>query len=261
MLPKLLTTLTTLTLTTLFALSAQDIAQKAHDRDEGDNSIANMKMALIDKNNNTRIREIKVFSKKRGADELKLMFFLSPADVKDSAFLTYDYDESNRDDDQWLYLPELQKVKRIASSDKSSSFMGSDFTYSDMTSRNVEDYEYTIMKEPVVKGHKTWQMLVTPKSEKTIQESGYTKSVYFIRQDNFVVIQALHYVKEGNRLKYMMVNNLERIDGIWTPLEIQMVTKQGKQTLHKTVLQFSDYKYNQELSESLFTTRTLQKGL
>lgn len=260
MLLKLIT-LTTLSLTTLFALSAQDIAQKAHDRDDGDNSVANMKMILIDKSNNTRTRELKVFTKDKGDDEMKLMFFLSPADVKNSAFLTYDYEDSDKDDDQWLYLPELQKVKRIASSDKSSSFMGSDFTYSDMTSRNVEDYEYVIMKEPEIKGHKTWQMQVTPKSQKTIDETGYTKSIYFIRQDNFVIIQALHFVKDGDKLKYMMVNELEEIDGVWTPLEIQMVTKKGRQTLHKTVLRFSDYKYNQELEESLFSTRTLQTGL
>jgi len=254
-------TLTALTLTTLFALTAQGIAQKAHDRDEGDNSIANMKMTLIDKNNNARARELKIFTKEKGEDKLKLIFFLSPADVKNTAFLTYDYEDSSRDDDQWLYLPELQKVKRIASSDKSSSFMGSDFSYADMTSRNIEDYEYAIMKEPIVKGHKAWQMLVTPKSEKTIEETGYTKSIYFIRQDNFVVVQALHYLKEGEKLKYMMVNELELIDGVWTPLEIQMVSKKGKQTLHKTVLRFSDYKYNQVLDESLFSTRTLQKGL
>ena len=260
MLLKLLT-LTTLSFATLFALSAQDIAQKAHDREDGDNSVANMKMILIDKNENARVRELKVFTKGKGDTELKLMFFLSPADVRNTAFLTYDYKDSNRDDDQWLYLPELQKVKRIASSDKSGSFMGSDFTYADMTSRNVEDYEYKIMQEPEVKGYKTWQMEVIPKSQKTIEETGYTKSIYFIRQDNFVVVQALHYVRSGNRLKYMMVNKLELIDGIWTPLEIQMVSKQGRQTLHKTILQFSDYKYDQELEESLFTTRTLQKGL
>lgn len=252
---------TTLTLTSLFALTGQEIAQKAHDRDDGDNATAKMKMILMDKNENQRIRELKTFTKDKGEDKLKLMFFLSPADVKNTAFLTYDYEDSNKDDDQWLYLPELQKVKRIASSDKSSSFMGSDFTYSDMTSRNVEDYTYKIMKEPVVKGHKTWQMLVTPKSQKVIDETGYTKSIVFIRQDNFVVIQALNYVKAGKKLKYMMVNRLELIDGIWTVLEMQMVTKKGKKTLHKTVLDFSDYKYNQELDESLFTTRTLKRGL
>jgi len=260
MLRKLLLLLP-LTLTTLFAITGQEIAQKVHDRDDGDNSSSLLKMTLLDKNDNARVRELKTFGKDRGKDRLKLMFFLSPSDVKDTAFLTYDYDNSDKDDDQWLYLPELQKVKRIASSEKSASFMGSDFSYSDMTTNNVEDYTYKIMKEPTVRGNKTWQLLVTPKTQKTIDETGYTKSIIFVRQDNFVVIQALHYVADGKKLKYMMVNSLEQIDGIWTALEVQMVTKKGKKTLHKTLLNFSNVKYNQNLDESYFTTRTLKKGL
>jgi len=253
--------LSTLTITSLLAITGQEVAQKVHDRDEGDNVTSKMKMILIDKNKNKRVRDLKVFTKEKGEDTLKLMFFLTPADVKNTAFLTYDYEDSDRDDDQWLYLPELQKVKRIASSDKSSSFMGSDFTYSDMTSRNVEDYTYKIMKEPTIKGHKTWQMLVTPKSEKTIAETGYTKSIIFVRQDNFVIIQALNYIKAGKKLKYMMVKDLELINGIWTVKEMQMITKKGKKMLHKSVFKFSDIKYNQDLDEALFTTRTLERGL
>lgn len=250
-----------LTLSSLFAITGQEIAQKVHDRDEGDNSTSKMKMILIDKNGKKRIRDLKTFTKEKGDDTLKLMFFLTPADVKNTSFLTYDYEDSSKDDDQWLYLPELQKVKRIASSDKSSSFMGSDFTYSDMTSRNVEDYSYEIMKEPTVKGHKTWQMKVTPKSEEIVDETGYTESIVFIRQDNFVVVQSLNRIKAGKKLKYMMVKGLEKIDGVWTTTEIQMTTKKGKKTLHKTILKFSDVKYNQDLEESLFTTRTLERGL
>jgi len=253
--------ITSLTLSSLFAITAQEIAQKVHDRDDGDNSISNMKMILIDKSGKKRIRDLKTFIKDKGEDTLKLMFFLTPADVKNTAFLTYDYEDSSKDDDQWLYLPALQKVKRIASSDKSSSFMGSDFTYSDMTSRNVEDYNYKIMKETKVGGHKVWQMLVTPKSEKTVEETGYTKSIVFVRQDNFVIIQALNYIKAGKKLKYMQVKGLQKIDGIWTATEMQMVTKKGKKMLHKTIFKFSDIKYNQGLEESLFTTRTLERGL
>jgi len=250
-----------LTITSLFSITAQEIAQKVSDRDEGDNITSNMKMILIDKNKNQRIRDLQVYTKERGTDTLKLMFFLTPADVKNTAFLTYDYEDSDRDDDQWLYLPELQKVKRIASSDKSSSFMGSDFTYSDMTSRNVSDYTYKIMKEPTVRGHKTWQLLVTPKTDKTIAETGYTKSIMFVRQDNFVPIQALNYIKQGKKLKYMIVNDLKLVDGVWTVMEMQMTTKKGKKTLHKSVFKFSNVKYNQDLDESLFTTRTLERGL
>ncbi|MCW9026045.1 MAG: outer membrane lipoprotein-sorting protein [Thiovulaceae bacterium] len=260
MILKILLTLSLL-LSSAFAITGLEIAQKVHDREDGDNSTANMRMVLINKSGQKRERELKTFTKDKGEDELKMMFFLSPADVENTAFLTYDYDDSDKDDDQWLYLPELKKVKRIASSDKSSSFMGSDFTYSDMTNRNVEDYTYKVMKETNVDGHKVWQMLVTPKSKKTIDETGYTKSIVFVRQDNFVIIQALHYVKAGKKLKYMKVLGLEKVEGVWTVTKMQMVTKKGRKTLHKTLFEFRDIKYNQDLEESFFETRTLKKGL
>lgn len=252
---------TSLLLSSAFAISGVEIAQKVHDVDDGDNSTSDMRMILVDKAGQQRVRELKRFAKDKGEDELKLMFFLSPADVENTAFLTYDYDDSDKDDDQWLYLPELKKVKRIASSDKSSSFMGSDYTYSDMTNKNVEDYRYKIMKETKVDGHKVWQMLVVPKSKKTIDETGYTKSIMFVRQDNFIVVQALHYVKEGKKLKYLKVLGLEEIEGIWTITKMQMITKKGRKTLHKTLLEFENIKYNQDLDESFFSTRTLKKGI
>ena len=117
----------------LAEMSAREIMQAVEDREDGDNRVADMSMVLIDKNGDTRTRAIRSFDKDKGEDNQRIMFFLSPADVKDTAFLTYDYDEYEKDDDQWLYLPALRKSKRIASSDKSGSFMGSDFSYSDMT--------------------------------------------------------------------------------------------------------------------------------
>lgn len=245
----------------LAEMSAREIMQAVEDREDGDNKASDMKMVLIDKNGDTRTREIRSFDKDKGEDNQRIMFFLSPADVKDTAFLTYDYDAYEKDDDQWLYLPALRKSKRIASSDKSGSFMGSDFSYSDMTRKNLDAYDFTIMKEGEVRGHKVWQIQSVPKSDEEIKETGYTKSIAFVRQDNFVVVRALHWVKEGDRLKYLDVTKLEQIDGVWTILEMNMTTKKGKTTLHKTELSFSNVKYNQPLDEQMFTLRRLEKGL
>ena len=242
-------------------MSAREIMQAVDDREDGDNKSSDMKMVLIDKNGDKRIREIRSFDKDKGEDNQRIMFFLTPADVKDTAFLTYDYDAYEKDDDQWLYLPALRKSKRIASSDKSGSFMGSDFSYSDMTRKNLDAYDFKIMKQGEVRGHKVWQIESVPKSKEEIEETGYTKSVLFVRQDNFVVIRALHWVKEGKRLKYLDVTQLEEIDGVWTILEMNMTTKKGKSTLHKTQLSFSNVKYNQGLEEQMFSLRRLEKGL
>lgn len=243
------------------AMSAREIMQAVDDRDDGDNRVSDMKMVLIDKNADTRVRTIRSYEKDKGEDKQRIMFFLSPADVKDTAFLTYDYDAYDKDDDQWLYLPALRKTKRIASSDKSGSFMGSDFNYSDMTRKNLDAYDFNILKEDEVRGAKVWLIEALPRSREEIEESGYTKSVAFVRQDNFVVVRAVHWTNEGNKLKYLDVSRLEQIDGVWTVLEMSMTTKKGNTTLHKTELSFDNVQYNQELSEQMFTIRRLEKGL
>ena len=88
-----------------------------------------------------------------------------------------------------------------------------------------------------------------------------TKSIFFVRKDNDVVIRAKSWVKKGRRNKYMDVKKLEKIDGIWTPTEIHMTTKKGNATLHKTILRSSNVRYNQELADDEFTVRRLEKGL
>ena len=243
---------------------ARAIMEKVDARDDGDNQVSDMEMILIDKRGKERIRKIHTFSKDKGEDTLKLMFFLHPADVKDTAFLTFDYDDPDKDDDQWLYLPALRKTKRIASTDKSGSFMGSDLTYSDMTSRNLEDYDYAFYekaKEKDVRSVKTWVIWSIPRSKDIIEETGYEKSLLFVRQDNFVVIRALHWVRDGGYKKYIDVKKLDRIDGIWVATEMHITKKKGNNTAHKTILKIGNVKFNQNLEFDVFSTRRMEKGL
>jgi hypothetical protein len=240
---------------------ARAIMEKVDARDEGDNQTMDMEMILIDKKDNKRVRRLRSFGKDKGEDTLRLMFFRHPADVKDTAFLTYDYDNPDRDDEQWLYLPELGKPKRIASNDKSGSFMGSDLNYSDMTSRNLDDYDFTFKKEMVVKGVNAWLIEAIPRTKKVIRETGYKKSLLIVRQDNFYIIRAVNWVKDGGYLKYTDVRKLDRIDGIWVGTEIHVTTKKGKRLVHKTILKLNGVKFNQGLDDDLFTVRRMQKGL
>ena len=244
-----------------FALSGREIMEKVNARDVGDSSSGEMEMILIDKKGKKRIRKLKTFGGKKGKDSLSLMFFISPADVKNTGFLTYDYKKSGKDDDQWLYLPALRKTKRIAAGDKSGSFMGSDLNYSDMTTPDLDLYDYTLMKETDVRGEKVWQIKAVPKSKDEAEKSGYSKSVIFIRQDNYVMIRAVRWVHKKRRNKYIDVKKLENIDGIWVSTETHVTTKTGKKTLHKTILKEKNIRFNQdEVNEDLFTIRRLEKG-
>ena len=241
--------------------NARAIMEKVDARDDGDNQTAAMEMILIDKRGNQRVRKIATFSKDKGPDTYRLMFFRHPADVKDTAFLTWDYDDPDRDDDQWLYLPALRKTKRIASIDKSGSFMGSDLNYADMTDRNLEDYNFSLKKEMEVKGVKAWLIESIPRSKKVIRETGYTKSLLIVRQDNYFVIRAIHWVKDGGYLKYIDVKKLVEIDGIWVAAEMYISKKKGKQLAHKTILKLDQVKFNQDLDFDMFTVRRMEKGL
>lgn len=243
------------------AQDARSIMEQVDARDDGDNQTADLQMTLIDQNDNERKRTIKLFSKDKGRDTWRMQFFLAPADVKDTGFLTYDYYGGDQDDDQWLYLPDLRKTKRIASSDKSSSFMGSDFSYADMTRRVLDEWDYKLLKEDLVDGQKVWLIETLPVTKAVEDRYGYKKSIVYVRQDNFMVIRAIHVLKSGNKVKYMEVKKIDQIDGIWVAVETWMKTTRNKRTLHRTILTMDDIKYNQDLDESIFSVRQLEKGL
>ncbi len=243
-------------------LDVREIMQRVIDRDTGDKSVMDMEMQLIDKNNKVRTREIRTFGMDQGEDDWSVMFFLSPADTKNTGFLTYDYDDDTKDDDQWLYLPALGKEKRIASSDKSSSFMGSDLTNADFTKRKTKNYDYELLGEEKVGEHPVWKIKSTPRTEKEIEETGVVESISWIRKDNYMSIQSVQRLKKKGRTKYFKAVEIEEVDGIWVAKELRVFTKKGKVKSHSTILKFKDIKFNQDsVTEDLFTVRRLKKGL
>lgn len=241
-------------------LTALQIMQAVEDRDDGDRVTQKMEMILIDRRENQRRRTLSTFRKDVGEDTYSILFFLKPADVKDTAFLTWDYDAYDKDDDQWLFLPALRKTKRIASGDKSGSFMGSDFSYADMSSRPLSHYQFNIMKETLVKQQPVWQIEVLP-NEEEIKRTGYKRSILFVRKDNFVVVRAVHWQDKGDITKYLEVKELRQIDGIWVATEIHMTSRKGKEVRHRTILFNRDTRFNQPMRDAWFTMRQLEKGI
>ena len=242
-------------------ITGRQIMEWVDERDDGDKSTQDMQMILIDKGGGQRKRKIHSLRMDDGEDTRSIMFFVEPADVKDTGFLTYDFDDIDRDDDQWLFLPALKKTKRIASGDKSGSFMGSDFSYADMTDRNLDNYDYKLLQETEINGVPVWVVEAIPNTKKEIDETGYTRQVAFVRKDNHVTVRSKSWLKKGGRNKYFDVKKLELIDGIWTATEMHMTTKKGKKTLHKTILISDNVKYGQDMNEDTFSVRRLEKGL
>lgn len=240
---------------------AREIMQKVEDRDEGDNRTSRMVMVLTDKNGAIRKKYFINYMKDDGKDTKLIMFIEKPPNIRNTGFLTFDYDDPNKDDDQWLYLPAIGKAKRIASNDKDGSFMGSDLNYSDMTQRNLSDYTFKLLKEISLKGQDVWLIESIPVSEKVINETGYKKSILAIRKDNYIVTRIKAWTGDGGYVKIMDFDKIEQIDGIWIAQEIKIVKRQGKSVKHKTAMFINEVKFNQNLSDDLFTTRRLIKGL
>ena len=105
------------------------------------------------------------------------------------------------------------------------------------------------------------QLLTLAMAKKVIKETGYTKSLLWVRQDNFFVIRAINWVKDGGYLKYMDFRKLEVVDGIWVGTHVVVTTKKGKKTVHKTILNWNNVKFNQKLDYGMFTVRRMEKGL
>jgi hypothetical protein len=240
--------------------SGREIMERVDARDDGDRSVQDLAMLLIDQNGGTRTRRLRLWRRDAGKDIQTILFFLAPADVKDTGFLTYDFADPDRDDDQWLYLPALKKSKRIATADKSGSFVGSDFSYADLTKRPLERYDYQLLQAGEQGGVPVWLVEAVPNHRAEIDETGYTKIRYTVRQDNAVVVGAVFTLRRGGREKHYTVTKLEQIDGIWVPTSMQMATTKGDVRLHETRLDLSHVRFGQPMDDARFSVRQLEKG-
>lgn len=250
----------------LYALSAQEIMQKAEDRNDGETAIADTVMILVDRKNNQRVRQMKRFDKDFGGDSRSIIFFKSPADVRNTSFLSFDWNDDAKEDDSWLYLPALKKVKRIASKDKSGAFMGSDFTYADIAGLNIDDWEYQFDKNPVqlVESKEVWVIIGKPakkKLAKVIKETGYLKAKVWVRKDNFMVVKGKFWEKKGKKIKYLTVNEIRKVEGIWTSFEVRMITTRRGKMEHGTIIKTNLIKYNIPLESNMFTTQRMERGI
>ena len=245
----------------VFALTGYEIMQKVDQRKVGDYSKSNSTMILIDEDGNQRERKLVTFSSKKDGIRKSLMFFDSPADMKGTGFLSYNYDDPTKDTDQWLYLPALSKVKRIASGDRGGSFLGSDFNYSDLTGFELEDYDFNVVEEEKVEKYETYKIDALPKSEPITQKYGYRKATLWVVKDIWIMIKAQNYLLKEGETKRMIGKDLKQIDGVWTLQSTKMTTYQGKKAHHSTIMLANDTQYNVSINDDIFTERQLSKGL
>lgn len=246
----LLTTL--LTATSLMALTNMEIAQKADQVTDGfESSIAQTQMVLINASGQKSVRELEMKTLEGENGDKTISTFLTPADVKGTKTLTHEH--ADRDDDQWLYLPALKRVKRIASSNKSGSFMGSEFSYEDIGNQNYNKFTYEGEVEEVeLNGVKCYKGVRIPKDA----NSGYTKQISWVAKDTFLLQQVEYYDRKSELLKTATFSDYKQIDGVWRVGQIEMKNHQNDKS---TLLIWKEDKIKVGLTAKEFNKRVLKQ--
>jgi hypothetical protein len=240
-------------------LSAKQIVDRSFQATKLAGSEMLSTMTIIDKRGRERVRKIATVSKlyDGGETEKRLIRFLSPADVRGTGFLTFDYE--NKDDDMWLFMPALRKTRRIVSTEKAKNFMGSEFTYADMTPPILDDFSYEILGEEEVAGISCWKIAMIPVDDDIADENGFSKRISFIAKQDSVIRKAIYYDLDGELQKELAVEGVKEIDTQnhkYRPTRMVMVNKQNGR---KSVLNVDEIQFSPEVKDEFFTTRYLER--
>lgn len=222
-------------------------------------SEAQSTMTIIDNKGRERVRKIAQVTKlyDHGDTEKKLIRFLSPADVKGTGLLTFDYKIG--DDDIWLFMPALRKTRRIVSSEKAKSFMGSEFSYADMTPPNTDDFQFKILGETEINSLLCWEMEMIPNDEDIADENGFSKRISYIAKKDFAVRKAVYYDLDGTLLKELTVKEVKLSypeQQKYRPMEMIMVNSQNNR---QSILKIDQIEFNPDVKDEYFTTRYLER--
>ena len=250
-------------------LSADEIARRIQDRDTGRDGRSAMRMRLYDRRGRARERALTMLTLRgRGpgntaagapeGDRLLIRFTL-PNDIRGTSFLVWEHPDA--DDERFLYLPSLGRVRRIAGSETQESFVGSDFTYEDIGGREFDEYTYTLVDEnaswtaPSGGGPRpAWRL----ESKRKDASAEFPRVVSLVVKDSFMVVAADIYNRRNEKQKTYTVRRLEQVQGIWTALDAEMSNALEKT---RTELVVEKSEYNVGLKEADFSRRELERGI
>jgi outer membrane lipoprotein-sorting protein len=231
-----------------------EIFLEVDNRDKGfENFTCDGRMVLKNKHGQESIRSFhfKVLEVEGDGDK-SLTVFNNPKDVKGTAFLSYSYKIG--DDDQWLYLPALQRVKRISSRNKSGSFMGSEFSYEDIASQEVEKFTHKWLRDETYKGKECFVVERRPVDK----YSGYLRQVNWVDKQEYLIQKIEFYDRKNYHLKTLVVEGYDLfLEKFWRP-NVEHMTNHlnGKSTL----ISWSGRKFRQGITENDFSQNSLRRA-
>jgi outer membrane lipoprotein-sorting protein len=256
-------TLLTLVLATLVTLPSTattpearglEIAVEADRRDLGfQDFAAELTMTLRNRHGEESTRRLRSTTLEQQDDgDKSLVVFDAPADIDGTALLTFSH--KTGDDDQWLYLPALKRVKRISSSNKSGPFVGSEFAYEDISSQEVEEYTYKYLRDEPLDGHAMHVLERYPVDPR----SGYTRQVVWLDPQEYRIWRIDFFDRKDALLKTLTFDGYRQyVDRYWRPDRMEMVNHQtGKSTL----LVWENYRFRNGLAEADFNRAALARA-
>lgn len=237
------------------AVSAEDVMKKSQAAFlyQGKDFKSRVVMKLITKGGAERTRELTMLRKnfgEQGGDQKFFIYFFQPADVKDMTFMVYKYPA--RDDDRWLFVPAINMVRRIAAQDKTSSFVGSDFTYEDVSGRDIQDDTHALVKEEKLGGKDCFVIKSTPKAG----DVDYRYKLSWVDKGNFLPLKEEYYDKKGELSRIFSADEIKDVKGFST---ITKRTMKNLQSGHRTEVAYTKTAYNIGVEDSLFSERYLKQ--
>ena len=239
------------------ATSAEQIARRVQDRDTGRDSRAELRMKLFDRRGRTRERALTLLTLQRPEGDRSLIRFNYPNDIRGTGFLVWEHPSG--DDERFLYLPSLGRVRRIAGSEAQESFVGSDFSYEDIGGREFDDYTYALLEE-----NASWtgsdgkpRPAYRLESKRKDASVAFPRVVSLVLKDSYVVVQADVYNRRNEKQKVYTVGRLEQVQAIWTVFSSVMTNDLDRT---RTELTIDKIAYNTGLTESAFSRRELESA-
>ena len=231
----------------LFALTGIELALLVDDRDSPKDMKSNMSMLLTNKNGKTRTSKIRSYSKDE--NKKQILWFLAPADDKGVAYLKIEHE--NKNDDMKLWLPNFKKIRRISSKKKSESFMGSDMSYEDMTSRNIDEYTYSILGSEKIDNVDCYILESVPSGIKT----EYSKHISWITKDMHLPVKEESFDKNGALLKSKSII-YQQIKEYSIMIELHVKNVQRN---HQTILKFDNIEVDSGIKDNIFHEKNLKR--
>ena len=239
--------------------TAVEIMEQARKNTKLDGAESLAVLTIYNAKGDKRVRKTAMVSKlyEDGKTEKRLIRFVAPADVKGTGLLTVDYEKQT--DDMWLFMPALRKTRRIVASEKAKSFMGSEFSYADITPPAVEDFKQKIVRTEEKGGVMCWVIESVPINDEIAEENGYSKRVAHIGQPDYTIRGALLYDLDGELHKELTVHGVKEVDTEkhrYQPTHMVMVNKQNGR---KSEMKVEQIQLRPDVPDDYFTTRYLER--